>query len=97
MIFLMVIIKGFASRKAKPRQRSHTCVVPRRRIDMAELAKKLSRESICRGNSMKYEVLFYGDYTFLIPFALAMFPDKVWNNDWFETTVPITALRIYSN
>jgi hypothetical protein len=46
---------------------------------------------------MTYEVLYSSDYAFPIPFALAMFPDRVWNKDWFENTVPITPARIYAN
>ena len=46
---------------------------------------------------MTYEILFCSDYAFPILFLLAMFPDRVWNNDWFETTVPITLARISAN
>jgi len=46
---------------------------------------------------MTYEILFYSDYASPIPFALVMFPDRVWNNEWFKTTVPITPARIYAN
>ena len=46
---------------------------------------------------MTYEIQFSSDYAFPIPFALAMFADRVWINDLFETTVPITPARIYAN
>ena len=46
---------------------------------------------------MRYEVLFRSDYAFPIPFALAMFPDRIWDEDWFEITVPIAPATIYTN
>jgi len=79
------------------RQRSHTWVIPRRKIRVRQLAKELPMELICGGNSMTYDILFYSDYAFPVPFALAMFPDRVWNKDWFENAVPITPARIYAN
>ena len=49
------------------------------------------------GKGMAYELVFHGENPLSIPFALVLFPDQVWDNDWFESTVLITPVRVFAS